>query len=123
VRVGRADDLDAGSQCVADVLATEVEAEGKAVDLERDFEHALRVEGVLRPTVDVAPRRMAEATHARFAQRCFDALGHVPSRHPLPTVHAFLHPVELGEDVLGKVKPPVRKDVALNPAQHAKRRQ
>ena len=60
VRVGRADDLHAGSQRVADVLAAEVEAVGEAVDLERDpflerdLEHALEVEGVLRPPVDVA---------------------------------------------------------------------
>ena len=46
-----------------------------------------------------------------------------PSRHPLPAVHARLHPVELGEDVVGKVEPAVGKDVALDPAQDAERRE
>ena len=44
-------------------------------------------------------------------------------RHPLPAVHARLHPVELREDVVGKVEPPVGEDVALDPAQDAERRQ
>ena len=54
VRVGRADDLHAGAQRFAHVLAAEVEAVREAVDLERDsflegdLEYALQVEGVLR---------------------------------------------------------------------------
>jgi hypothetical protein len=38
-------------------------------------------------------------------------------------VHAGLHPVELGEHVVGQVEPPVGQDVALDPAQHAERRE
>ena len=38
-----------------------------------------------------------------------------------PRVHARLHPVELGKDVVGQVERPVRKDVALDPAQDAER--
>jgi hypothetical protein len=38
-------------------------------------------------------------------------------------VHAGLHPVELGEDVVGQVEPAVGQDVALDPAQDAERRQ
>ena len=36
---------------------------------------------------------------------------------------ARLHPVELREDVVGEVEPAVGQDVALDPAQDAKRRQ
>ena len=83
VRVGRADDLHAGAQRVADVLAAEVEAGGEAVDLERDavlerdLEDALEVEGVLRAAADEPARRVAEAAHVRVAQRLLDALGHL----------------------------------------------
>ena len=91
--------------------------------LERDLEHALEVERVLRPAADDPARRMAEAAHVRVAQRLLDALGHLPPRHPLPAVHAGLHPVELGEHVVGEVEPAVGQDVALDPAQDAERRQ
>ena len=66
---------------------------------------------------------MAEAAHVRVAQRLLDALGHLPPRHPLAAVDARLHPVELGEDVVGEVEPAVGEDVALDPAQDAERRQ
>ena len=62
VRVGRADDLDAGAQRVADVLAAQIEPEREAVDLERDpllerdLEDPVEVERVLGPAVDVAAR-------------------------------------------------------------------
>ena len=36
---------------------------------------------------------------------------------------ARLHPLELGEDVVGEVEPSVGEDVALDPAQDAKRRE
>jgi hypothetical protein len=36
---------------------------------------------------------------------------------------AGLHPIELGQHVVGKVEPPVGEDVALDAAQDAKRRQ
>src|SRR6202020_2094148 len=67
--VGRADDLHAGTQRVADVLAAEVEPVGEPVDLqghallECDLEHLVEVERVLGPAVDVAPLWMAEAAH------------------------------------------------------------
>ena len=40
-----------------------------------------------------------------------------------PAVDARLHPVELGEHVVGEVEPPVGEDVALDPAQDAERRE
>jgi hypothetical protein len=36
---------------------------------------------------------------------------------------AGLHPLELGQRVVGEVEPPVGEDVALDPAQDAERRQ
>ena len=69
------------------------------------------------------PGRVAEAADVRVAQRLLDALGHLPPRHPLAAVDAGLHPVELGEDVVGEVEPAVGEDVALDPAQDAERRQ
>ena len=59
----------------------------------------------------------------RVAQRLLHALGHLAPRHPLAAVDARLHPVELGEHVVGQVEPPVREDVALDAAQDAERRQ
>jgi hypothetical protein len=41
----------------------------------------------------------------------------------LAAVDACLHPLELREDVVGQVEPPVGEDVALDPAQDAERRQ
>jgi hypothetical protein len=66
---------------------------------------------------------MAQAAHVRVAQRLLDALGHLPSRHPLPAMDAGLHPLELGQRVVGEVEPTVGEDVALDPAQDAERRQ
>ena len=63
--------------------------------LERDREHPLEVQRVLRPPADDPARRMAQAAHVRVAQRLLDARGHLPPRHPLPAVDAGLHPVEL----------------------------
>src|SRR5919106_654164 len=111
------------------MLPTEVEAVGEPVDLERHsflerhLEYALQVERVLRPPVDVPALRMAEAAHGRVPQRLLDTLCHLPPRHSLATVDACLYPLELGEDLVGKVEPSVREDVALDPAQDAKRRQ
>src|SRR4051794_2902130 len=105
------------------MLAAKVEAVREAVDLERDsffernFKHALQVQGVLRPPVDVAALRMAETTHVGVAQRLLDALRQLPSRHSLTAVHARLYPLELREDVVGKIEPSVGEDVALDPAQ------
>ena len=127
VGVGRADDPHAGAQRLADVLTAKIEAGGKAVDLERhaglqrDLEHALEVEGVLRAAGDEPARGMAQTADGRVAQRLLDALGQLASRHPLPAVHARLDPVELGQDVVGKIEPTVGQDVALDPAQDAER--
>ena len=129
MRVGRADDLHAGAQRVANVLAAEVEPVGQAVDLERhaflarDLVDPLEVERVLRPAVDDPALRVAEAAHVRVAQRLLDALGLLAPRQPLPAVHARLDPVELGQHVVGQVEPPVGQDVALDPAQDAERGQ
>ena len=111
------------------MLAAKVQAVGKAVDLERDafldrdVIDAFEVDGVLRPAVDVPARRMAEAAHVRVAQGLLDALRQLPPRHALAPVDACLYPVEPSEDVVGKVELPVGEDVALDPAQDAKRRQ
>ena len=59
----------------------------------------------------------------RVAQRLLHARGHLRARHPLAAVDARLHPVELGEHVVGEVEPAVGQDVALDPAQDAERRQ
>jgi hypothetical protein len=64
---------------------------------------------------------MTEAAYVRVVQRLFDALGQLPPRGSLPCVDAGLYPVELGQDVIGKIEPPVGEDVALDPAQHAER--
>ena len=58
-----------------------------------------------------------------MAQRLEHAFGHLPPRHPLAAVDAGLHPVQLGQHVVGQVEPAVGEDVALDPAQHAERRQ
>ena len=114
---------------VADVLAAEVEPVRQPVDLdrdallERDLVDALEVDGVLRAAADQPAGRVAEAAHVRVAQRLLDAPGHLRSRHPLAAVDARLHPVELGEHVVGEVEPAVGEDVALDPAQDAERRQ
>ena len=56
-------------------------------------------------------------------ERRLDAGGHLRARHPLAAVDARLHPVELRQHVVGEVEPPVREDVALDPAQDAERRE
>ena len=66
---------------------------------------------------------MAEAADVRVAERLLDARGHLAPRHPLAAVDARLHPVELGEHVVGQVEPAVGQDVALDPAQDAERRE
>jgi hypothetical protein len=38
-------------------------------------------------------------------------------------VDARLHPVELGQDIVGKIEPTVGEDVAFDPAQDPERRQ
>ena len=120
---------DARAQRVADVLAAKIESGGQAVDLqrdpvlERDGEHALEVERVLGPAGDEPARRMAEAAHVGIAQRRQDTLRHLGLRHPLSAVDARLHPVELGQDVVGKIEPAVGQDVAFDPAQDAEGRE
>src|SRR5256885_9103971 len=52
-----------------------------------------------------------------FRSRLLDALRQLPARHPLSAVHARLYPLEIREGVVGKIEPPVGKDVALDPAQ------
>ena len=127
MRVGRADDLNAGSQRLADVLATQIEAWGEAVDLdrdsllERDLEDPLEVDRVLGTAVDIAAGRVAEATHVRVEQRLLDTPRHLGRGHPLATVDAGLNPVELSEDVVGEVEPPVAQDVAFDTREHPER--
>ena len=54
-------------------------------------------------------------------------LGHAPcqllARLPLPRVRRGLHPLELGEDVVGQVEAAVVEDVALGAAQDPERRE
>jgi hypothetical protein len=125
----RAHDLDSGTQGVAHVFAAQVEAVGEAVHLERDvllegqLEHAVKVEGVLRATVDVAAFGVAQAAHVGVSERLLHALCHFRSRHPLASVDARLHPLEIREDVIGKIESPVGEDVALDAPQDPKWRQ
>ena len=66
---------------------------------------------------------MAETADSGVAQGLLHPLGHLRAGHSLPAVHAGLDPVELSEDVVGEVEPPVGEDVALDPAQHPERSQ
>ncbi len=129
VRVGRADDPRPGGDRLGDVGPAEVEPRRQAVDLERDAAldgervGAVEVERVLRPAADHPPGRVAEAADVGVVERGLDAGGHLRAWHPLAAVDARLHPVELRQHVVGEVEPPVREDVALDPAQDAERRE
>ena len=129
VRVGRADDPRPGGDRLGDVGPAEVEPRRQAVDLERDAAldgervGAVEVERVLRPAADHPPGRVAEAADVGVVERRLDAGGHLRARHPLAAVDARLHPVQLRQHVVGEVEPPVREDVALDPAQDAERRE
>ena len=109
--------------------AAEVEARSRPVHLERDAllerdsVDVIEVEGVLRAAADQPARCVAEAAHVGIAQRRLHAPGHLLSRHALAAVHARLHPVELGQYVVGEVEPAVGEDVALDAAEDAERRQ
>ena len=109
------------------VLVAEVEPGGEPVHLERDaglerdLEHPLEVERVRRPVVDQPAGRMAEARRRRMAHRLHDARRQLPARRPLAGVEADLHPVELGQHVVGQVERPVREDVALGAAEQPER--
>jgi hypothetical protein len=66
---------------------------------------------------------VAETADGGVAQGLLHPFGHLRAGHSLPAVHADLDPVELSEDVVGEVEPPVGEDVALDPAQHPERSQ
>ena len=57
------------------------------------------------------------------AERLLHAPGELRPRHSLAAVHARLHPVELGEHVVGEIEAPVGEDVALDRAQDPERRE
>ena len=111
------------------MLVAQVEPVGQAVHLERDaglerdLDHALQVERVRRPVPDQPAGRMAEAAHRRMPHR----LGHLARQRrallALARVEAELHPVELGQHVVGQVERAVAADVDLGAAQDPERRE
>ena len=126
--VGRGDDRDAGLDRQPDLGAGQVEPVGEAVrlegdaGLEGDLEDRLEVERVRRPVVDDPPFGWLrhETAGWRMASVTFRVRA---SRLALPGVEAQLHPVELGEDVVGQVEAPVAADVDLGPAEDAEGRE
>ena len=90
---------------------------------ERDLDRALQVERVLGPVADQPPGWMAETAHGRVTHRLDDARGQLLPGRALAGVQRELHPVELGEHVVGNVECAVAADVALDAAQHPERRE
>ena len=86
-------------------------------------EDGLEVDRVRRPVVDQPPGRVAEAADVGRVQRGQHALGQLLARAALAGVDARLHPVELGQQVVGQVERAVAADVALGSAQEAERRE
>ena len=111
------------------MVAREVKPARKAVHLKRHarldggVDGAFEIERVLGAVADDAARRMAEAARGRVPHRVRDAGGQLPALRALAGVQRDLHPVELGQHVVGEVKRAVREDVALDSAQHAERRE
>ena len=109
--------------------ADEVEPVRQAVHLqrdarlERDLEDPLQVERVLGPVVEDPPLRVREARRSRMAHRLDDPVGERRAAPALAGVEADLHPLELGEHVVGEVERAVREDVALAAAQDPERRE
>ncbi len=101
----------------------QVESIGKAVRLERDtglqsdLADRVEVERVGRPVVDDSSLGVAEAGGGRMPHRLQDPLGDPVAWLALARVQADLHPLELGEHLVGKVERAVREDVGLDPAQ------
>ena len=58
-----------------------------------------------------------------MAHRLDHARGQLAARRALAGMKRELHPVELGQHVVGQVERPVGEDVALGSPQHAERRQ
>ena len=111
------------------MLAREVEPVGEAVDLERDaglerdLDRPLEVERVLGPVPDQPAGRVAEAAHGGMPHRLDDARRQLRARRALAAMQRELHPVELGEHVVGDVEAAVGADVALDAAQDPERRE
>ena len=78
---------------------------------------SLEIERVLGPVADEPSGRVAQAARRRMAHGFDDACGQFRARCALPAMERDLHPVELGEHVLGNVEAPVGTDVALHAAQ------
>ena len=89
------------------------------------LEDRLGVEGGLRatPSDHDATGAVAQDVGVRALDGPQHARGHRGSIHPELGVHAGHHDVELRQQVLVLVQRTVLKDVDLNPAQDAKRRQ
>ena len=104
------------------MLALQVEPIGQPVHLEgdagleRDLVDPVEVERVLGPMSDQPPCRMAEAAHRGMTHRLGHSRGQLRARRPLTRVERELHPVELGQDVVGKVERAVAPDVAFDAA-------
>ena len=104
---------NARSQRAPHVLAAEVEARSQPVHLERD---ALLERDLWTRSRAFSGRRPISRVFVGWLEKyadgsAVDAPGH-PSRHAL-AAHARLHPVELGQYVVGEVEPAVGEDVAL----------
>ena len=67
--------------------------------------------------------RMAEAAHRRVSHRLGHARSQLLARRALAGMQRELHPLELGEHVVGRVERAVGADVALDAAQHPERRE
>src|SRR2546423_1235819 len=109
------------AEALANLQDVQVEAVREAVDLDRlpvplrSLDYGLDVDGVRRPAADVAPGRMAERRDVRVLECADRPLRQLLARLALAAVHARLHPVELGEHVVGQVELAVGTDVALGP--------
>ena len=111
------------------MLVAQVEPGRQAVHLDRAAllgeprEDGLEVDRVRRAVVDQPPGRVAEAADVGRVERGEHALGQLLARRALAAVDARLHPVELGQQVVGQVERTVAADVALGAAQEAERRE
>jgi hypothetical protein len=80
-----------------------------------------QIDRVLGSVPDQPAGRVAEAARGRVPHRVGDPRGELVPRRALAGVERDLHPVELGEDVVGEVERAVGQDVALAAAQDAER--
>src|SRR5207249_1524541 len=80
-----------------------------------NLEGAFQVERIGRTVVDDPALGMAQRAHRGMAHRLGHLARELVTRLPLSRVETELHPVELPEDVVGKVQLPVAANVHLAP--------